>query len=261
MGASLFHFVVPVDKDKVETLLNQARIDACASDISFLWEDGTTRPVQLSLSPMLIHGTPRIGIVATDLTERNKAQEELRSLSLVDDLTGLLNRRGFLTVAQQTLTLAPRLEGPLLLMFADLDGMKAINDTLGHREGDRALVDTAKILRKTHRDSDIIARLGGDEFTVLAMGNSRRDTTVLAARLQDQVDAHNAMGHRPYRLSISVGIVPYDAESRQPLDELIALADTAMYENKRRKHEIVVRNSSIRPFAQDSSRQTIHLPG
>ena len=261
MGASLFHFVVPVDKDKVETLLNQARIDACASDISFLWEDGTTRPVQLSLSPMLIHGTPRIGIVATDLTERNKAQEELRSLSLVDDLTGLLNRRGFLTVAQQTLTLAPRLEGPLLLMFADLDGMKGINDTLGHREGDRALVDTAKILRKTHRDSDIIARLGGDEFTVLAMGNSRRDTTVLAARLQDQVDAHNAMGHRPYRLSISVGIVPYDAESRQPLDELIALADTAMYENKRRKHEIVVRNSSIRPFAQDSSRQTIHLPG
>ena len=84
---------------------------------------------------------------------------------------------------------------------------------------------------------------------------------MLAARLQDQVDAHNAMGHRPYRLSISVGIVPYDAESRQPLDELIALADTAMYENKRRKHEIVVRNSSIRPFAQDSSRQTIHLPG
>jgi diguanylate cyclase (GGDEF)-like protein/PAS domain S-box-containing protein len=261
MGASLFRFVVPADTDKVKTLLNQARIDACASDISFLWKDGTTRPVQLSLSPMLIHGAPRIGIVATDLTERNKAQEELRSLSLVDDLTGLLNRRGFLTVAQQTLTLAPRLEGPLLLIFADLDGMKTINDTLGHREGDRALIDTAKILRKTYRDSDIIARLGGDEFTVLAMGNSRGDTAVLAARLLDQVDAHNAMGHRPYHLSISVGIVPYDAESRQPLDELIALADAAMYENKRRRREIVARDSSIRPFAQDGSRRTIQLPG
>jgi diguanylate cyclase (GGDEF)-like protein/PAS domain S-box-containing protein len=261
MGASLFRFVAPADRDKVKTLLNQARIDACASDISFLLEDGTIRSVQLSLSPMLIHGSPRIGIVATDLTERNKAQEQLRSLSLVDDLTGLLNRRGFLTVAQQTLTLAPRLEGPLLLIFADLDGMKAINDTLGHREGDRALIDTAKILKKTYRDSDIIARLGGDEFTVLAMGNSQKDTAVLAARLEDQVQAHNAMGHRPWQLSISVGIIPYDAKSRQPLDELIALADAAMYENKRRKQENLVHDSSIRPFAQDSSRRTISLSG
>jgi diguanylate cyclase (GGDEF)-like protein/PAS domain S-box-containing protein len=261
MGASLFRFVAPADTDKVNTLLNQARMDACASDISFLWEDGTTRPVQLSLSPMLIHGSPRIGIVATDLTERNKAQEQLRSLSLVDDLTGLLNRRGFLSVARHTLTLAPRLEGPLLLIFADLDGLKAINDTLGHREGDRALIDTAKILKKTYRDSDIIARLGGDEFTVLAMGNSRKDTTVLAARLQDQVGAHNAMRHRPWQLSISVGIVPYDVKSRQPLEELIALADTAMYEDKRRKHENVVRDSSVRSFVQDGSRRTIQLSG
>jgi diguanylate cyclase (GGDEF)-like protein/PAS domain S-box-containing protein len=260
-GASLFRFVAPADRDKVQTLLNQARIDACASDISFLLEDGTTRPVQLSLSPMMIHGSPRIGIVATDLTERNKAQEDLRSLSLVDELTGLLNRRGFLTVGQQTLTLAPRLEGPLLLIFVDLDRMKTINDTLGHREGDRALIDTAKILRTTYRDADIIARLGGDEFTVLAMGNSKKDTAVLAARLENQVEAHNATGHRSYQLSVSVGIVPYNPESRQSLDELIALADAAMYENKRRKQENLVHDSSIRPFAQDSSRRTISLSG
>jgi diguanylate cyclase (GGDEF)-like protein/PAS domain S-box-containing protein len=259
MGASLFRFVAPVHTDKVKALLNQARIDSCATDISFLLEDGTTSPVQLSLSPMLIHGTLRIGIVATDLTERNKAQEELRCLSLIDELTGLLNRRGFLSVARHTLTLAPRLEGPLLLIFADLDGMKTINDTLGHREGDRALVDAAKILRKTYRDSDIIARLGGDEFTVLAMGNSRKDTAVLAARLQDQVAAHNAAGDRPYHLSMSVGIIPCDAKGLQPLDELIALADAAMYENKRRKYEIVVPDPSLRPFAQESSRRTNHL--
>jgi diguanylate cyclase (GGDEF)-like protein/PAS domain S-box-containing protein len=261
MGASLFRFVAPVDEAKVKTLLNQARIDACASDISFLLEDGTTTPVQLSLSPMLIHGAPRIGIVATDLTERNKAQEELRRLSLVDELTGLLNRRGFLTVAQRTLTLAHRLEGPLLLIFADLDGMKFINDTIGHREGDHALIDTAQILKKTYRDSDIIARLGGDEFTVLAMVNSRRDTALLAARLQAQVDAHNAIGHRPYQISISTGVVPYDTEKRQPLEELLALADSAMYENKRRKHQDAVRDSAIRSLAEQRSRRTINLPG
>jgi len=245
MGASLFRFIAPVDIARVKTLLNQARIDACASDISFHWEDGTTKPVQLSLSPMLIHGSSRIGIVATDLTERNRVQEELRSLSLVDELTGLLNRRGFLTVAQQTLNLAQRLEGPLLLVFADLDGMKAINDNLGHCEGDRALIDTAEILRKTYRDSDIIARLGGDEFTVLAMGTSIKDATVLARRLQGQIDAHNTTGHRPYHLSISVGIVPYDAKIRQPIVDLLARADEAMYDEKRRKYENALRDSSI----------------
>jgi diguanylate cyclase (GGDEF)-like protein/PAS domain S-box-containing protein len=257
MGASLFDFVAPADTGKVKTVLSQARIDACASDVSLLCLDGTTKPVQLSLSPMLIHGSPRIGIVVTDLTERHKAQEELRSLSLVDELTGLLNRRGFLTVAQQTLNLAQRLEGPLLLVFADLDGMKAINDTLGHREGDRALIDAAAILRKTYRDSDIIARLGGDEFTVLAMGTSTKDAAVLSRRLQSQIDAQNNSGHRPYHLSISVGVVPYDTEAPQPIDDLLARADAAMYDNKRRKYEKARRESPIFRAAQVRNSPTV----
>jgi diguanylate cyclase (GGDEF)-like protein/PAS domain S-box-containing protein len=259
MGASLFGFVAPADTGKVKTLLNQARIDACASDISLLCQDGTTRPVQLSLSPMVIHGSPKIGIVVTDLTERHKAQEELRSLSLIDELTGLLNRRGFLTVAQQTLNLAQRLEGPLLLVFADLDGMKAINDTLGHREGDRALIDAAEILRKTYRDSDIIARLGGDEFTVLAMGTSIKDAAVLARRLQSKIDAQNTRGHRSYHLSISVGVVPYDAKEPQPIADLLARADAAMYDNKRRKYENSLRDSAIFRATQVRNSQTVGL--
>jgi diguanylate cyclase (GGDEF)-like protein/PAS domain S-box-containing protein len=259
MGASLFGFVPPADTGKVKTLLNQARIDACASDISLLCQDGTTRPVQLSLSPMVIHGSPKIGIVVTDLTERHKAQEELRSLSLIDELTGLLNRRGFLTVAQQTLNLAQRLEGPLLLVFADLDGMKAINDTLGHREGDRALIDAAEILRKTYRDSDIIARLGGDEFTVLAMGTSIKDAAVLARRLQSKIDAQNTRGHRSYHLSISVGVVPYDAKEPQPIADLLARADAAMYDNKRRKYENSLRDSAIFRATQVRNSQTVGL--
>jgi diguanylate cyclase (GGDEF)-like protein/PAS domain S-box-containing protein len=242
MGASLFCFVAPADTGKVKTLLNQARIDACASDISLLCQDGTSRTVQLSLSPMSIHGSSRIGIVVTDLTERHKAEEELRSLSLIDELTGLLNRRGFLTIAQRTLNLAQRLEGPLLLVFADLDGMKAINDTLGHCEGDRALIDAAEILKKTYRDSDIIARLGGDEFTVLAMGTSIQDAGVLARRLQSEIDAQNRRGRRSYQLSISVGVVPYDTKAPLPIVDLMARADAAMYDNKRRKYENALRD-------------------
>jgi diguanylate cyclase (GGDEF)-like protein/PAS domain S-box-containing protein len=258
LGESLFRFVAPEDAGKVKTLLDQARTDACVSDISLLCQDRRTRAVQFSMSPMLIHGSPRIGIVVADLTERQKQQEELRSLSLIDELTGLLNRRGFLTVAQQTLNLAQRLEGPLLLIFADLDGMKSINDNFGHCEGDRALVDTAEILRKTYRDSDILARLGGDEFTVLAMGNSVKDADVLARRLQSKVDAHNNGGHRPYRLSISMGIVPYNVAKRQSIVELLARADEAMYANKRRKYETALRDSSIGRIRSEAPRLPIY---
>jgi diguanylate cyclase (GGDEF)-like protein/PAS domain S-box-containing protein len=244
MGASLFRFIAPADICRAKTLLIQARANPRACDISLHCEDRTSRMVQISLSPMQINGSSRIGIVITDLTERQKLQEELRSLSVIDELTGLMNRRGFLTVAQQTLNLAQRLEGPLLLVFADLDGMKTINDTLGHCEGDHALIDTAEILRKTYRDSDVIARLGGDEFAALAMGKSIEDAAVLARRLQNQIDAHNARGHRPYRLSVSVGVISYDAKTRQPVEDLLARADEAMYANKRRKYENAQRDSS-----------------
>lgn len=184
-------------------------------------------------------------MVVTDLTEHYKVQEELRSLSLIDELTGLLNRRGFLTVSLQTLNLAQRLKGPLLLVFADLDGMKVINDTHGHGEGDRALVDTAEVLRKTYRDSDIIARMGGDEFAALAMGTSIEDAAVLVKRLQSQIDAHNKREQRPYCLSLSVGVVPYDAKTGESIADLLARADQAMYENKRRKYEEAQRDPSL----------------
>jgi diguanylate cyclase (GGDEF)-like protein len=130
----------------------------------------------------------------------------------------------------------------LLLVFADLDGMKAINDTLGHCEGDRALIDAAEILKKTYRDSDIIARLGGDEFTVLAMGTSIQDAGVLARRLQSEIDAQKRRGHRSYQLSISVGVVPYDTKAPLPIVDLMARADAAMYDNKRRKYENALRD-------------------
>ena len=259
-GASLFRFVMPDDTCKVKDLLNEARSTGCASDISLLCEDGTTRPVQLSLSPMTIHGSPRIGLVVTDLTERNKVQE-LRSLSLNDELTGLLNRRGFMTVGQRALNLAQRLKGPLLLVFADLDGMKIINDTHGHCEGDRALMDTAEILRKTYRDSDIIARMGGDEFTALAMGTSMEAAAVLVRRLQGQIDAHNTRGHRAYHLSISVGVVAFDVNTGETIGDLLARADEAMYANKRRKYKDADRGTLVSRAAMTPACPAIDCTG
>lgn len=234
MGSSLFRFVKPTEEERVERLLERGKAETCTGDFTFCRKDGTAEPVHLSLSPMQMHGLAAIGVVATDLTERNRL-EELRRLSLLDELTGLLNRRGFLGAAQQNLKLAHRLNETALLIFTDVDGLKEINDNLGHCEGDRALADSAAILRNTYRDSDIIARLGGDEFVVLAMGTPETDSEVLASRLQTQLDAHNAKGHRAYQLSMSVGIVCYDPETSMSIEDLIARADSAMYENKRSK--------------------------
>jgi diguanylate cyclase (GGDEF)-like protein/PAS domain S-box-containing protein len=234
IGASLFHFCSPAEKANVETLLERGRSETCTGDMTFCRKDGAPGPVHLSLSPMKIHGLPAIGVVATDLTERNR-MEELRNLSMVDELTGLLNRRGFMSIAEQNLKLAHRLKGPVSLMFLDLDGLKAINDNLGHIEGDRALTDTASILKNTFRDTDTIARLGGDEFTVLAMGTPETNSAILASRLQSRLDAHNSRVNRPYRLSMSIGIVRYDPETSVTIEDLVARADAAMYENKRSK--------------------------
>ncbi len=162
----------------------------------------------------------------------NRMMAELRSLSLVDHLTGLYNRRGFLFLAQQQVKIADRMKRGMLLLFADLDDMKRINDTLGHREGDLALIETATILRDTFREADIIARIGGDEFAIITIEARKDSADILTIRLQENLDARNAKGGRPYKLSISVGIARYDAERPCSIEELLAQADTLMYKQK-----------------------------
>jgi len=168
-----------------------------------------------------------------EIAERKRVEEELRSLALTDDLTGLYNRRGFLTLAEQQLKLAYRMGSGLALIYTDLDGLKWINDTFGHDEGNAALRKTAEILRETYRDSDIIARLGGDEFTVLVMETSDHSPQAMTNRLQEKLASHNAQKLHCYELSLSVGVAYLDPKSPVPIEELIATADEKMFEHKR----------------------------
>jgi diguanylate cyclase (GGDEF)-like protein len=159
----------------------------------------------------------------------------LRDLSLVDDLTGLYNRRGFATLGNAHLQLAQRAGRRFMLVYADVDGLKAVNDRLGHQEGDLALVRTAEVLRATFRQSDIIGRLGGDEFVVLAVEAADDTDQTLLARLQFQVDEVNAQASLLFRLSVSAGVVSFDADSRYSLAEMLARADLVLYEEKRKR--------------------------
>lgn len=174
-------------------------------------------------------------IVIHDITERKQLEEKLRELSLVDELTGLSNRRGFYVLAAQFIQMAKRMDLKVAVIFADLDGMKMINDTFGHAEGDQALVDTANLLRSTSRASDILARLGGDEFVVLAIETEDNLADVILERLTCQLEKFNVQENRIYPISVSFGMAHCFPEQPNALDELMKEADKAMYEQKQAK--------------------------
>jgi len=164
--------------------------------------------------------------------ERQRVQMEVFNLSFNDDLTGLYNRRGFLMLAQQQIKLARRIGKPFLIVFVDLDGMKSINDTFGHQEGNHALVDTASLLRDSFRQCDILARIGGDEFVVFVTDASAENADTVRQRLRRKLELCNAQPSRRYQLSFSVGMVQASGKISDDLEEIIMQADAAMYEEK-----------------------------
>ena len=170
--------------------------------------------------------------VFENITDRKKAEEELHSLSITDELTCLYNRRGFFTIAEKLQKISNRQKKGLFMLYADVDGLKKINDTWGHQEGDLALIDMANILRATYRESDVIARMGGDEFVVIPVGTTGDDIQLVVTRLQKNIDAHNANLEKGYKLSVSCGLSYYDPENPSSLDGLLRQADKSMYEQK-----------------------------
>lgn len=183
--------------------------------------------------------------VARDIGDRKRMEAEILSLSITDQLTGLNNRRGFLSLAGQQLKLAERKKNGVLFFFADLDGLKWINDTLGHEEGDKALIEAADVFKETFRASDIIARLGGDEYATLAVDVNEASSEIFTARLKSLIDARNKQENRRYRLSISVGCSYYNPENPCSIDELMASADKLMYEQKQIKKALLPQGASL----------------
>jgi len=177
-------------------------------------------------------------LIKRDMTEIQRSQAALHALSMRDELTGLYNRRGFTTLLEHTLHVAHRLGTGGFLLYADLDGMKAVNDTYGHAMGDRMLADVAAILRRTFRESDITGRMGGDEFAVIIPNAPPPAVETIIERLRENIEAFNARPNVPYTISLSVGIVKYEPRDRSAAADLIARADKAMYEEKSRKKQL-----------------------
>src|SRR4030042_687568 len=157
--------------------------------------------------------------VIEDITERKQKEEQLRALSLIDDLTGLYNRRGFLTLAEHQLEIAHREKNDLVLLYTDLDNLKEINDEFGHLIGDQALTETTRILKQTFRGSDIIARIGGDEFVVLTSETPATRAHNLYIRLKTSLDAFNKQAKLPFKLELSIGWAHHDPRKPKRSEE------------------------------------------
>ncbi len=160
------------------------------------------------------------------------ANEEIRRLSVTDELTGLNNRRGLYLLAEQKLQGAHHLGHNCVLAFLDVDGLKRVNDELGHDVGDTLIKDIAQVLRTVRRESDILARIGGDEFCVIVT-ESDNQPAMLKERLGEAFRIFNETSDRPFRLSASIGLVDAPAGDAAGVDELLARADELMYAEKK----------------------------
>ncbi|MBU3759142.1 MAG: diguanylate cyclase [Candidatus Omnitrophica bacterium] len=233
----------PEDKMPAEALIREALLkgEAYELDYRIRHADGSVRWVHDKGRGSYEEGRLLwVDGVITDITDKKNMQkkleetlEQVKNLSLTDELTKLYNRRGFVTHAEHQMLIAERSRRLLTIIFVDLNGMKGINDKLGHETGDLALVETANILRATFRKADIVARLGGDEFAVLAVESDDDSSQVMIDRLQSRVAEFNLSTSRPFKLSMSTGVSQYDPQNPRGIDELLKSADEKMYEMKR----------------------------
>jgi diguanylate cyclase (GGDEF)-like protein/PAS domain S-box-containing protein len=221
----------------MRTVFSEGRAD-------FEWEllgpGGASVIVDVSITVVSIKGKKLQLVHLRDITEKKLTEKKLRELSLIDELTGLYNRRGFLALSVQQIKVADRLGKGVMLFYVDMDNMKAINDTFGHSRGDQALKDTAQILKASFRVSDIVARLGGDEFVGFALESGDDPGESVSMRIEENLRLFNMRADHPYKLSLSMGTARYDVRQPETIEQLMEEADRDMY---RRKHEKKMKNA------------------
>jgi diguanylate cyclase (GGDEF)-like protein/PAS domain S-box-containing protein len=231
-------FVLYDDLERMKTYHRLRRVDpqAVPGHYEFRLVTKQNQIRHITLTVTVLPDGKRSVASLQDISELKAVEEKLRELSLLDELTGLYNRRGFFTLAEQELKVAHRLGKGVILLFADLDDLKGINDAYGHQQGDQALIATARVLKSTFRDLDIISRIGGDEFVILALnGGSRESQDILIGRLLQGLQDYNQQARHPFALSLSIGLAFHGPGATTTVDRLLSEADQRMYGQKKRK--------------------------
>lgn len=224
----------PVETCPTRRSIDDGEMVTCDQDV--YWRaDGTPLAVEYTSTPFRIEGRVEGAVIVfRDVSARKRAEAELLHLSLVDELTGLYNRRGFLLHASRALERAAADGLAVTLAFFDMDRFKSINDAHGHLAGDQALREVATLLRRALRRDDVLGRFGGDEFVALLSGRPDDD---LPGRLQSRIEAQlahrNAAPETPFALAMSIGTVRVPVGEQRGIEQLLAEADASLYRVKR----------------------------
>lgn len=199
-------------------------------------KDGTFFPVSISAAPIEIDGQIK-ALIATyiDITERKMLEERLEKLAYFDVLTGCYARGYGLSLFERQIKTAQRHKIPILLLYIDLDGLKYINDTFGHKVGDKALNEAVNFFKSNLRKVDIISRVGGDEFLLIFPDSSLSDVPLIKKRINNKLKEFNKNLNAPYKIGFSLGFSCYNPSNPLSIEELIKIADENMYEDKARK--------------------------
>lgn len=197
--------------------------------------DGHARTFEASSKAIRHRGRSLIMSTYRDITGARKQLERLAQQCFTDELTGLYNRRGFLAIAQHQIETARREKRRVIAIFADMDRLKEINDRLGHKAGDQAIIDLADILERSLRGGDIIARIGGDEFVILTSIALGENADGVIERLRAEINSFNQRTLRKYLVQASFGFEIIEPDGNLDLEEVIRRADLEMYCEKRKR--------------------------
>jgi diguanylate cyclase (GGDEF)-like protein/PAS domain S-box-containing protein len=238
VGRSLSELVHPDDRERTERRMAATSDGEGAVRFESRWFDRRGEVHWLEWSSTMLVGEGSIYSVARDVTDRKQLEREVARLSQRDPLTGLFNRRRFDEELRVRLDDARREDRGGALLLIDLDHFKAINDELGYAAGDVALREVARVLAENTRGTDalgrgadgLVARVGGDEFAVLLAEVGPVEAAVVGERLVAALEATDLrVEGNLVSLAVSVGVAPYEGRTAVEAEELMALADRAMY--------------------------------
>lgn len=199
-----------------------------------------------SISPQICSAIKLTNLVAKLESSLDAAQSRnnvLNRMSMIDELTGVYNRRGFYVSANRILKAAENEGRQAAIIFGDLDNLKKVNDTFGHDDGDYAIVSCAEFLKKSLRTTDVVGRIGGDEFAAFAICDDAEIIAKLPSRIKGIAAKHNEVSDKPYNVTVSIGIYPIICSPELNIQDFMDKADNALYEDKKKKNPDIMKHN------------------
>ena len=244
--------------DEIESALEKGGLHIveytlAGSDVKDLPQDGPDHPIwfegRIQALDFQVDGEDAVLWVASNISARHDMEEQLRTLSQTDSLTGLSNRRRFSEMATEELTRAIRYNHPISMLIFDIDHFKTINDNFGHQAGDEALVELAQVVLDCTRESDSVARWGGEEFTVLMPFTGLVAAASVAEKIREKVAQHPFKNR--LKLTVSIGVAEWQLHE-ESVDSLVSRADDALYQAKEAGRNRIILAAPACPVSNSS---------